>query len=108
MGRAVEVRSDLAVVTTDNPRSEGPEEISANIVAGFHDSARACVMHDRAEAIRWALGQAQPGDCVIIAGKGHEDYQIIGERRNYFDDREVARHWLYESTLSQWWDRASA
>jgi len=108
MGRAVEVRSDLAVVTTDNPRSEDPEEIAADIVAGFHDSSRAVVMHDRAEAIRWALSQAQSGDCVIIAGKGHEDYQIIGQRRNYFDDREVARHWLYESNLSQAWDRASA
>jgi len=108
MGRAVEVRSDLAVVTTDNPRSEDPLDIAHDILAGFHDRDRAHVMHDRAEAIRWALSQAQPGDCVIIAGKGHEDYQVIGQQRNYFDDREVARHWLYESNLNQWWDRASA
>ena len=46
---------------------------------------------DRAEAIHWALGQAEAGDCVLIAGKGHEDYQIVGGKRHWFDDREIAR-----------------
>jgi UDP-N-acetylmuramoyl-L-alanyl-D-glutamate--2,6-diaminopimelate ligase len=108
MGRAVEVRADVAVVTNDNPRGEDPDEIASQILGGFEDAMRAHVMLDRAAAIRWALDEAEPGDCVIIAGKGHEDYQIIGSERTYFDDREVARHWLYESNLIDHWNRASA
>ena len=65
-------------------------------------------MLDRATAIRWALDEARPGDCVLIAGKGHEDYQDINGDRHYFDDREVARHWLYESSLADQWYRAAA
>jgi UDP-N-acetylmuramoyl-L-alanyl-D-glutamate--2,6-diaminopimelate ligase len=108
MGRSVEVRADVAVVTNDNPRSEDPDEIACQILAGFVDATSAQVILDRALAIRWALSEARPGDCVVIAGKGHEDYQQIGEERTYFDDREVARHWLYESTLIDEWNRASA
>ncbi len=108
MGRAVEARADLAVVTNDNPRGEAPEEIVAGIVSGFHDAGRVKIMLDRAAAIRWALDEARPGDCVVIAGKGHEDYQEMNGERHYFDDREVARHWLYESTLTDQWFRAAA
>ena len=108
MGRAVEVRADVAVVTNDNPRSEDPDEIASHILSGFEDAAQAHVILDRAAAIRWALDEAEPGDCVVIAGKGHEDYQILGDERTYFDDREVARHWLYESNLIDQWNRASA
>ena len=50
---------------------------------------------DRTEAIQWALAQAQPGDCVLIAGKGHEDYQIVGDERIALDDRQIAEQWLY-------------
>ena len=108
MGRAVEVRADLPVITNDNPRHEDPDEIASQILGGFTDATRAQVILDRAAAIRWALAEARPGDCVMIAGKGHEDYQIVGDERLYFDDREVARHWLYESTLVDDWNRASA
>jgi len=108
MGRAVDLRADVAIVTNDNPRSEDPDEIAAQILAGFSDSTRAQVILDRAAAIRGALAEARPGDCVMIAGKGHEDYQIIGTERSYFDDREVARHWLYENNLVEDWARASA
>jgi UDP-N-acetylmuramoyl-L-alanyl-D-glutamate--2,6-diaminopimelate ligase len=97
MGRAVEAAADLAVVTSDNPRGEAPEAIAEQILEGFrrHDAARKIL--DRRKAIAWALEQAQPGDCVLIAGKGHETYQIVGDRKLSFDDREVARSWLYES-----------
>jgi len=98
MGRAVEDAADLAVVTSDNPRSEPPRAIIAQILAGFRRPIEARVTPDRAEAIRWALNQAQPGDTVLIAGKGHEQVQIIGDERIAFDDREVAKQWLYEST----------
>ncbi len=98
MGRAVEEAADLAVVTSDNPRSEPPRAIIGQILSGFRHPIEARVTPDRAEAIRWALNQAQPGDTVLIAGKGHEQVQIIGQERIAFDDREVAKQWLYEST----------
>jgi UDP-N-acetylmuramoyl-L-alanyl-D-glutamate--2,6-diaminopimelate ligase len=97
MGRAVEAAADLAVVTSDNPRSETPELIAAQILDGFKHPSTARTILDRREAIEWTLEQAQPGDCVLIAGKGHETYQILGDRKLSFDDREVARRWLYES-----------
>jgi UDP-N-acetylmuramoyl-L-alanyl-D-glutamate--2,6-diaminopimelate ligase len=97
MGRAVEAESDLAVVTSDNPRGEAPRAIVAQILAGCRRPAAMQTIVDRREAIEWALAQARAGDCVLIAGKGHETYQIIGNRQFEFDDREVARRWLYQS-----------
>ena len=96
MGRAVEADANLAVLTTDNPRTEDPMAIQNDLLSGFLRPGEVEVIPDRAEAIGWALSQARPADCVLIAGKGHEDYQIIGNRRLYFDDREVARQWLYQ------------
>lgn len=97
MGRAVESAADLAIVTSDNPRTEDPLAIIRQVLAGFVHPAQAEVVPDRAEAIGRALAVAQPSDCVLIAGKGHEDYQIIGEDRIPLDDREVAREWLYQA-----------
>ena len=96
MGRAVEADADLAVITNDNPRTEDPQAIAQEILRGFSHPQAAAVILDRAEAIAWALSQAQPGDCLVIAGKGHEKYQIFGSRRVDFDDAQVARRWLYE------------
>ena len=96
MGRAVEQAADVAILTSDNPRNEPADQIVRDMLDGFHQPSNARVMLDRAEAIGWALGQAQPGDCVLIAGKGHENYQIIGDRRIPFDDRDVAKSWLFE------------
>ena len=96
MGRAVEQRADLAVVTSDNPRGEDPQAIAAAILNGLQHASKARVILDRVEAIRWALAQARPGDCVLLAGKGHETCQIIGDRRIPLDDAETARQWLYE------------
>jgi UDP-N-acetylmuramoyl-L-alanyl-D-glutamate--2,6-diaminopimelate ligase len=98
MGRAVEEAADLAVVTSDNPRSEPPRSIIAQILNGFRHPIEARVIPDRAEAIGWALNHARPGDTVVIAGKGHEQVQIVGHQQFEFDDREVAKQWLYEST----------
>ena len=88
--------ADLAVITSDNPRSEDPQAIADEILQGFQTPAAARVILDRVEAIRWALAQAAPGDCVLIAGKGHETDQIVGDQRIPLDDCEVARQWLYE------------
>jgi UDP-N-acetylmuramoyl-L-alanyl-D-glutamate--2,6-diaminopimelate ligase len=84
--------ADLPVVTSDNPRSEVPEAIINDILAGFAGARRQpYVEADRQSAIRWAIQHAGPGDCVLIAGKGHETEQIIGTERHHFDDREIAR-----------------
>jgi len=110
MGRAAVEGSSVAVITSDNPRTEDPLEIIREIEAGVvglpvrrirsgdlnGSSGRTgrpvyLVVPERREAIERAIRAADPDDIVLIAGKGHEDYQIIGERRTHFDDREVAR-----------------
>jgi UDP-N-acetylmuramoyl-L-alanyl-D-glutamate--2,6-diaminopimelate ligase len=97
MAQAVESLADVAVITNDNPRSEDPNVILRELLDGCNRPTEMEVIPDRAKAIHWALAQAQPGDCVLIAGKGHEKYQIIGDQRYYFDDCDVARRWLYEN-----------
>ena len=95
MGRAGAELSDLAVVTSDNPRSEDPAAIVAEVVAGTGDGGEVEIEVDRREAIALALARAEPGDTVVIAGKGHEQGQEFeGGRKVPFDDREVAREEL--------------
>jgi UDP-N-acetylmuramoyl-L-alanyl-D-glutamate--2,6-diaminopimelate ligase len=96
MGRAGGVLSDLAIVTSDNPRSEDPEAIVAEVAAGAREGdAELLVEVDRHAAIALALGRAKPGDTVVIAGKGHEQGQEFeGGRKVPFDDRTVAREEL--------------
>jgi UDP-N-acetylmuramoyl-L-alanyl-D-glutamate--2,6-diaminopimelate ligase len=95
MGRAGAELSDLAVVTSDNPRSERPEAIVAEVVAGAGDASGVEVEVDRRAAIALALGRAEAGDTVVIAGKGHEQGQEFEAGRKVpFDDREVAREEL--------------
>ncbi len=96
MGGAVEEFADVRIVTNDNPRGEDPESIAEDILNGFADRRRATVILNRTQAIERALERAMPGDAVLIAGKGHERTQIIGDRRVEHDDGEVARRWLYE------------
>lgn len=96
LGRAA-VAADVAIVTSDNPRSEDPRQIIAEIVAGMEAAKSPPLIEpDRQAAIRKALEMAGPGDCVLLAGKGHEQEQIIGTLRTHFDDREVARDYLTE------------
>lgn len=90
MGRAA-LDADFAVVTSDNPRTEKPEAIIEDILGGMGgDEGRYEVVCDRRAAIARAIALAKPGDAVLLAGKGHEDYQIIGAETRHFDDREVA------------------
>ncbi|MGH1397304.1 MAG: UDP-N-acetylmuramoyl-L-alanyl-D-glutamate--2,6-diaminopimelate ligase [Trichormus sp.] len=91
MGKIAAELADVAVVTSDNPRTEDPEKILEDILAGIPDTVEPIVICDRAAAIRTAILQAQPGDGVLLAGKGHEDYQILGTEKIHFDDREHAR-----------------
>ncbi|HEY6106114.1 MAG TPA: UDP-N-acetylmuramoyl-L-alanyl-D-glutamate--2,6-diaminopimelate ligase, partial [Anaeromyxobacteraceae bacterium] len=108
MGLAAGKAADLVVVTSDNPRGEDPDAIIAAIVPGVEQAGLArlspaearrgakgyAVLPDRREAISLALGAARQGDAVLIAGKGHEDYQIVGSEKRHFDDREEARRAL--------------
>jgi len=93
MGEIAARLSDLLVVTDDNPRTEDPGAIRAAVLAGVPDDARADVVEvgDRREAIAYAVGQARPGDTVLVAGKGHEDGQEVDGVVHAFDDRQVLR-----------------
>jgi UDP-N-acetylmuramoyl-L-alanyl-D-glutamate--2,6-diaminopimelate ligase len=88
--------ADFTVVTSDNPRSEDPLAIIGEILEGIADRSRCEVIPDREAAIRRAVGMALPGDVVVIAGKGHEDYQIVGANTIHFDDVETAERILRE------------
>jgi UDP-N-acetylmuramoyl-L-alanyl-D-glutamate--2,6-diaminopimelate ligase len=101
MGAVAARLSDFVVLTSDNPRSEDPDRIIEEIQRGLAPTAEPgapkrsttpfIVNADRRRAIEYAIRMAKPGDLVIIAGKGHEKYQIIGDRTLPFDDVEVAR-----------------
>ena len=90
MARAVESYADHAVVTDDNPRFEDPDAIVQDLISGFTANASYSVIHDRKQAIAYAIQKAKPGDTVLIAGKGHETSQIIEGKRLPFDDRNTA------------------
>ncbi|BAY47311.1 UDP-N-acetylmuramyl-tripeptide synthetase [Scytonema sp. HK-05] len=100
MGRIAAELADVAVVTSDNPRTEDPERILQDILAGIPETVKPIVICDRATAIRTAILQAQPGDGILLAGKGHEDYQILGTEKIHFDDREHAREALEDRIKS--------
>jgi UDP-N-acetylmuramoyl-L-alanyl-D-glutamate--2,6-diaminopimelate ligase len=90
MGRIAAEHADRVIVTSDNPRSEPPEKIIADIVAGIADRGHVDAIEDRAAAIAAAIDRAAAGDTVLIAGKGHEEYQLIGGQRRAFSDFAVA------------------
>lgn len=90
MGRMATDLSDIVIVTTDNPRTEDPDEIIKDILIGTVGSkAEVISVTDRSEAIEYALKTAKAGDTILLAGKGHETYQVIGKERVHYDEREV-------------------
>jgi UDP-N-acetylmuramoyl-L-alanyl-D-glutamate--2,6-diaminopimelate ligase len=91
MGEIAEQLADVVILTDDNPRTEDPDAIVADILQGFSDPHSALIERDRAKAIAAAIASAGPDDLVLIAGKGHENYQIIGRSVRDFSDRDVAR-----------------
>ncbi|HUI10888.1 MAG TPA: UDP-N-acetylmuramoyl-L-alanyl-D-glutamate--2,6-diaminopimelate ligase [Bacteroidota bacterium] len=98
MGRIASTMSDFTIVTSDNPRNEDPAAIIAEITAGIEGRAAVMTEPDRRTAIRAALGMARAGDVVLVAGKGHETYQVIGARREHFDDREEVERFIREAS----------
>jgi UDP-N-acetylmuramoyl-L-alanyl-D-glutamate--2,6-diaminopimelate ligase len=117
MGKAVVTRSDISILTSDNPRTEDPLAILGEIEAGVKDEGAKkyavediregfdgkgyVVIPDRREAIREAVSMARPEDIVLVAGKGHETYQIIGTEKFPFDDREECREALKAKRLGR-------
>lgn len=96
MGKIAADLADRVIVTSDNPRTEDPQRILEDILTGIPEAVQPLVIADRAAAIRTAILQARPGDGVLLAGKGHEDYQILGTEKIHFDDREQAAAALQE------------
>jgi len=94
MGKVAEELADAVIVTSDNPRLEDPTEIIAQVLKGFSDKSTACVEVDRKSAIEKAIRMAAPEDIVLIAGKGHENYQIFADKTIAFDDVAIAHEAL--------------
>lgn len=94
MARAASERADITVVTSDNPRTEDPAAIIEEVKSGLLYGCNSVAIPDRRDAIQAAINMAHPGDVVVIAGKGHEDYQIIGRTKYPMDDRKMAREAL--------------
>ena len=91
MARIAVTDTDLAILTSDNPRTESPEAILAEMRSGLTPADRAITVTDRREAIRQAVMGAAPGDIILVAGKGHETYQDVGGVKSHFDDKEEVR-----------------
>ena len=89
MGRIAGTHSDFPIISSDNPRTEDPERIIDEIVAGVPAGVSHLRVPDRREAIREAISMAQSGDTVLLAGKGHETYQVLGTEKVPFDERDI-------------------
>ncbi|MCT8139027.1 UDP-N-acetylmuramoyl-L-alanyl-D-glutamate--2,6-diaminopimelate ligase [Anaerobacillus sp. CMMVII] len=96
MAKIASELSDFVILTSDNPRSENPEQIIADMECGLTDASDHTSLVDRKQAIQFAIKQAKEHDVIVIAGKGHETYQIIGKETSFFDDRIVAREAIKE------------
>ena len=96
MAAIAERLADVAILTDDNPRTEDPALIIADMQAGLRHPERLLVEHQRPLAIQRALEQARAGDLILVAGKGHEDYQIIGKQKLMYSDRDTVARLLKE------------
>lgn len=95
MGKIAADSADFVVVTSDNPRTEVPGDIIRDILAGMEGTKTPyVVLEDRVEAIRWAMDHAQRDDVIVLCGKGHETYQIVGTVKHHMDEREIVAEWL--------------
>ena len=91
MGRVAERFADVNIITSNNPGWERPLDLANDTLDGYRRPAKAHIAPDRQRAIELAIAMAEPGDTVVITGKGHEDFQLIRDKRFAFDDAEVAR-----------------
>ena len=100
MGRIASQYADTVVLTNDNPRREDPEVIAEEVLQGMPNGVKPAIILDRRAAIEHALSHASKQDIVLIAGKGHEDYQIIGDKKYPFSDQAVVHEFFNLSMLS--------
>ncbi len=100
MARVAETHADRVILTNDNPRTDDPLTILAEIRTGLQNPSAATTLPNRAEAIATAVAGSAPGDVVVVAGKGHEDYQIVGAERRPFDDLEHLKKALQQRPLT--------
>ena len=99
MGKVAAELSDFVIVTSDNPRTEDPDAIISEITEGLRTSSTPYhVLTDRIEAIHYAIDNAASGDVILLAGKGHEDYQIVGHEKHHMDEREIVADYLKEKS----------
>ena len=99
MGKVAAEFSDFVIVTSDNPRTENPDAIISEITEGLRTSSTPyCVLTDRIEAIHYAIDNATSGDVILLAGKGHEDYQVVGHEKHHMDEREIVADYLKEKS----------
>ena len=98
MGKAVANASDIIILTSDNPRTENPEQILDDIMPGLESAKKVHRILDRKEALKLAVQLSQSGDAVLVAGKGHETYQIIGTKKHHFSDQEIINESLASSS----------
>ena len=89
MAQVAEQFADVAIITDDNPRTESAADIVADMLTGVADPTAVVVLHERRAAIEWAVSHSQPEDIILVAGKGHEDYQVIGHDKHHYSDRET-------------------
>ena len=94
MGKIAQELADYVMITSDNPRTEDPEAIIQDILQGMFPDQQVDSLLDRKAAIAHAITLSQPGDTLVIAGKGHENYQVIGTQKFDFDDRQIAKELL--------------
>jgi len=94
MGGMAAKMADVAIFTSDNPRTEDPEQILREMEAGVESGDKYLKITDRHEAIKTAVMLAEPRDVILLAGKGHEEYQIIGTEKHHFNDKEEVREWF--------------
>jgi UDP-N-acetylmuramoyl-L-alanyl-D-glutamate--2,6-diaminopimelate ligase len=102
LGATAEALADHVVFTNDNPRTEDPDQILDDLLAGCRKGGRVRVEPDRRRAIEAALADADVGDTVLIAGKGRQTFQILADRALPFDDAAVAREWLRTHRPGRW------
>ena len=91
MGRIADNLSDKLILTNDNPRTEDPKLILDDIMSGIKDKTNLHVIPDRGKAIQYAIDKADQNDIIMVAGKGHENYQIIGDKKIVFSDRDEVK-----------------
>ncbi len=94
MARIAEQAADYVVLCDDNPRSEDPQQIINDMVKGLQQPDKVTIIHDRAQAIKHAIKRANKNDVILIAGKGHEDYQIINDKKIHYSDVEQVNKYL--------------